>query len=314
MAYAGVDRRSGTLTAAVTDRGLVQAGVRGEELDGVLQELADRSVAARARGAGPAGRRAPRAGRVLRGAPARRSRLPVDWQLSHGFRLKAREACYAIPFGRALTYAELAGGRAARGPSRAAGQAMASKPDADRRALPPRASHRRRRWAATAAGSTSSAGCSTSSAASGSRQPRDRPASSATAPWCRTCRGHARARRTTARPHEEPAGPGGQPRGRVTQALELELEPVMGDPEPLRHPGLELGVRAERWPTWVKSVRPGFSVRAHSTPSVIGMWSLHRPVAGRGVQHEQIGARGPASSPAAGEIGRVDERSPPGPV
>ena len=29
-----------------------------------------------------------------------------------------------------------------------------------------------------------------------------------------------------------------------------------------------------RWPMWVKSVRPGLSFRAHSIPSVIGMWSL----------------------------------------
>ena len=53
---------------------------------------------------------------------------PVDWQLSHGFHLKAREACYAIPFGGVLTYAELAAAAGSPRAVRAAGQAMARNP------------------------------------------------------------------------------------------------------------------------------------------------------------------------------------------
>jgi methylated-DNA-[protein]-cysteine S-methyltransferase len=54
--------------------------------------------------------------------------MPVDWQLSHGFHLKAREACYAIPFGKVLTYAELAAAAGSPRAVRAAGQAMARNP------------------------------------------------------------------------------------------------------------------------------------------------------------------------------------------
>jgi methylated-DNA-[protein]-cysteine S-methyltransferase len=42
VAYAGVDSPFGHLTAAVTDAGIVRLAFEGEELDGVLQELADR--------------------------------------------------------------------------------------------------------------------------------------------------------------------------------------------------------------------------------------------------------------------------------
>ena len=42
VAYAGVDSPFGHLTAAVTDAGIVRLAFEGEELDNVLQELADR--------------------------------------------------------------------------------------------------------------------------------------------------------------------------------------------------------------------------------------------------------------------------------
>jgi len=127
VAYAGVDSPFGHLTAAVTGAGIVRLAFEGEEVDDVLQELADRVSP-----------------RVLE-APARLDgvrreldeyfegrrhefQIPVDWQLSHGFHLKAREACYAIPFGKVLTYAELAAAAGSPRAVRAAGQAMARNP------------------------------------------------------------------------------------------------------------------------------------------------------------------------------------------
>ncbi len=127
VAYADVDSPFGRLTAAVTDGGLVRLAFAGEPVDDVLQELADRVSP-----------------RVLE-APARldgvRRELdeyfhgrrqafetPVDWRLSHGFHRRAREACYAIPFGRVLTYAELASAAGSPRAFRAAGQAMARNP------------------------------------------------------------------------------------------------------------------------------------------------------------------------------------------
>jgi methylated-DNA-[protein]-cysteine S-methyltransferase len=127
VAYAGVDSPFGHLTAAVTDTGIVRLAFEGEELDGVLQELADRvsprvlEVPARLDGV----RR-----ELDEYFDGRRNAFetPVDWQLSHGFHLKAREACYAIPFGSVLTYSELAAAAGSPRAVRAAGQAMARNP------------------------------------------------------------------------------------------------------------------------------------------------------------------------------------------
>ena len=127
VAYAGVDSPFGHLTAAVTDAGIVRLAFEREDLDGILQELADRVSP-----------------RILE-APARLDdvrreldeyfegrrhafQMPVDWQLSHGFHLRAREACYAIPFGKVLTYSELAAAAGSPRAVRAAGQAMARNP------------------------------------------------------------------------------------------------------------------------------------------------------------------------------------------
>jgi methylated-DNA-[protein]-cysteine S-methyltransferase len=127
VAYAGVDSPFGHLTAAVTDAGIVRLAFGREELDHVLQELADRVSP-----------------RVLEAPakldPVRREldeyfegrrhefQTPVDWRLSHGFHLKAREACYSIPFGKVMTYAELAAAAGSPRAVRAAGQAMARNP------------------------------------------------------------------------------------------------------------------------------------------------------------------------------------------
>ena len=71
VAYAGVDSPFGHLTAAVTDAGIVRLAFEGEELDDVLQELADRVSPRVLEVPATARRRAPRAGRVLRRTPER---------------------------------------------------------------------------------------------------------------------------------------------------------------------------------------------------------------------------------------------------
>jgi len=53
---------------------------------------------------------------------------PVDWQLSHGFLLRAREACATIPYGQVRTYKELATAAGSPEAVRAAGNAMARNP------------------------------------------------------------------------------------------------------------------------------------------------------------------------------------------
>jgi methylated-DNA-[protein]-cysteine S-methyltransferase len=95
VAYTTVDAPFGRMLVATTPRGLVRTAFQAERDDDVLTELADRISP-----------------RVLE-APARldgvrreldeyfEGRLtefstPIDWQLSHGFLLRAREACAAI--------------------------------------------------------------------------------------------------------------------------------------------------------------------------------------------------------------------------
>ena len=127
VAYATVDAPFGRMLVAATPQGLVRTAFDRETTDEVLTELSDRISP-----------------RVLE-APARldgvRRELdeyfegrrtefetPVDWQLSRGFLLRAREACAAIPYGQVRTYKELA--MAAGNPEavRAAGNAMAKNP------------------------------------------------------------------------------------------------------------------------------------------------------------------------------------------
>ncbi|HYX87077.1 MAG TPA: methylated-DNA--[protein]-cysteine S-methyltransferase [Gaiellales bacterium] len=127
VAYAPVDSPFGRLTAAVTDEGIVRLAFAREELDEVLQDLADH-VSPRVLEA-PAKLDAVRRELDEYFVGRRRSfETPVDWRLSHGFHRRAREICYSIPFGQVLTYAELAAAAGSPRAFRAAGQAMARNP------------------------------------------------------------------------------------------------------------------------------------------------------------------------------------------
>ena len=127
VAYAEVDAPFGTVTVAATGAGVVRLAFATEQHDQVLQELADRISP-----------------RVL-SAPARLDPIrrelddyfagrlhtfatPVDWRLSDGFLRRAREACYAIPYGQLRTYTELAEAAGSPRAVRAAGNAMARNP------------------------------------------------------------------------------------------------------------------------------------------------------------------------------------------
>jgi methylated-DNA-[protein]-cysteine S-methyltransferase len=54
--------------------------------------------------------------------------LPIDWQLSHGFLLRARQGIAAIPYGETRTYADLARGAGNERAVRAAGSACSRNP------------------------------------------------------------------------------------------------------------------------------------------------------------------------------------------
>lgn len=128
VAYATTDSPIGPLLVAVTGAGLVRLAFEREDDDAILQDLADRV-----------------APRVVR-APARLDEvrreldeyfdgrrdhfdLPLDWRLSSGFRRTVLEHLYAdVPYGRTVSYLELATIVGNPKASRAVGTAMATNP------------------------------------------------------------------------------------------------------------------------------------------------------------------------------------------
>jgi methylated-DNA-[protein]-cysteine S-methyltransferase len=127
VAYATADSPFGTLLLAKTPRGLVRLGLPGEDVEAMLADLA--------------GRISPR---VLQD-PARLDEerrelddyfagrrhafeLSIDWQLSNGFLLRARQGIAAIPYGETRTYTDLARAAGNERAVRAAGSACSRNP------------------------------------------------------------------------------------------------------------------------------------------------------------------------------------------
>lgn len=128
VAYATTDSPIGPLLVAVTGVGLVRLAFEREDDDAVLEELAAR-VAPRVL------RSAARTDAVRRELDeyfdGRRDHfeLPLDWRLSHGFRRTVLEHLYAdVPYGRTVSYLELATIVGNPKASRAVGTAMATNP------------------------------------------------------------------------------------------------------------------------------------------------------------------------------------------
>ena len=99
VAYTTVDAPFGRMLVAATPRGLVRTAFEAERADDVLHRARRAHLAAGARGA----RRAWTASAVSWTSTSRAActefQTPIDWRLSHGFLLRAREACAAIPYG-----------------------------------------------------------------------------------------------------------------------------------------------------------------------------------------------------------------------
>lgn len=127
VAYARAESPFGPLLLARTERGLVRVGLPNQDADELLDELAARVSP-----------------RVLE-APARldearrqldlyfegrldRFRLPIDWSLSAGFRLRVLHAIAEIPYGRTSSYAEVAARAGNERAVRAAGTACGRNP------------------------------------------------------------------------------------------------------------------------------------------------------------------------------------------
>jgi len=127
VAYATADSPFGTLLLARTPLGLVRLGLPGEEVETTLNDLAGR-ISPRVLEA-PAALDEER--RELEDYFAGRRHafeLPIDWQLSHGFHLRARQEIAAIPYGETRTYTDLARGAGNERAVRAAGSACSRNP------------------------------------------------------------------------------------------------------------------------------------------------------------------------------------------
>lgn len=127
VAYATVDSPFGTLLVAKTPRGLVRIGLPNEDTDELLTNLAGR-ISPRVLEA-PAGLDEER--REMEdyfGGRRHDFELPIDWQLSHGFLLRARQRIAAIPYGETRTYTDLARAAGNERAVRAAGSACSRNP------------------------------------------------------------------------------------------------------------------------------------------------------------------------------------------
>lgn len=126
VAYAVTDTPIGPLTVAATDEGLVQVsfGDDGEHLEVIARTLSPRIV-----------RLPARLDMVRREldeyfAGARQAfDVAIDWRLSRGFRRSVLERLYAeVPYGRTVSYLDLANLAGNPKASRAVGTAMATNP------------------------------------------------------------------------------------------------------------------------------------------------------------------------------------------
>lgn len=127
VTYTTADSPFGTLLLAKTPQGLVRIGLPNEDTEGLLADLAGR-ISPRVLEA-PAGLDEER--RELEDYFAGRRHafeLPIDWQLSHGFLLRARQEIAAIPYGETRTYTDLARGAGNERAVRAAGSACSRNP------------------------------------------------------------------------------------------------------------------------------------------------------------------------------------------
>jgi methylated-DNA-[protein]-cysteine S-methyltransferase len=127
IAYASADSPFGTLLLARTPQGLLRLGLPNEDAEAMLADLAGR-VSPRVLEA-PAALDQER--RELDDYFAGRRHdfdLPIDWQLSSGFLLRARHGIAAIPYGETRTYTDLARGAGNERAVRAAGSACSRNP------------------------------------------------------------------------------------------------------------------------------------------------------------------------------------------
>jgi methylated-DNA-[protein]-cysteine S-methyltransferase len=127
VAYATVDSPFGALLLARTPQGLVRLGLPDEDRDRLLGDLAER-ISPRVLEATADFDEERRELEDYFAGRRHAFELPIDWQLSHGFLLRARQGIAAIPYGETRTYTDLARGAGNERAVRAAGSACSRNP------------------------------------------------------------------------------------------------------------------------------------------------------------------------------------------
>ncbi|MGE3289399.1 MAG: methylated-DNA--[protein]-cysteine S-methyltransferase [Pseudonocardia sp.] len=127
VAYRTVDSPVGPLLLAATDRGLVRVAYRREDHDSVLQSLADRISPRILHAPARLDAAARQLAEYFEGA-RRAFDLPLDWQLSAGFRAAVLHRLPDIDYGRTASYAAVAALAGSPNAVRAVGTACATNP------------------------------------------------------------------------------------------------------------------------------------------------------------------------------------------
>ena len=127
VAYAVTDSPFGPLTVAATARGIVTVGLPNLDSDELLAGLA-RRISPRVLEAPGRLDEARRELELYFEGRLREFDLPLDWQLSSGFRRKVLRATARIPYGQTRSYTQMAGRAGNPRAQRAAGSALGSNP------------------------------------------------------------------------------------------------------------------------------------------------------------------------------------------
>jgi methylated-DNA-[protein]-cysteine S-methyltransferase len=127
VAYARADSPFGPLLLAATPRGLVKVSLPAYDPEETLEELAAR-ISPRVLEAPSRLDEARRELDLYFDGKLTEFDLPLDWQLTTGFRRKAQQAIARIPYGQTRSYTEVARSAGNERAVRAAGTACGSNP------------------------------------------------------------------------------------------------------------------------------------------------------------------------------------------
>ena len=122
------DSPLGSILLGATEAGLVRVGLPAEDEEAVLGELCEPTAA---RAAAAPRRPLTLARRQLDeyfDGVRRGCDVPLDWQLTRGFRREVLRSTALIPYGRTASYRDVATSAGRPGASRAAGTALATNP------------------------------------------------------------------------------------------------------------------------------------------------------------------------------------------